>query len=277
MRLAMLFCLAMFAATLSGCTEDSVTSPRDVTPPAAPRGLYSTTGNGGVTLRWLANTEGDVSGYRIYMSECESGGSCPYDRQGATTGTSFVLTGLANGVTRYFAIAAVDAAGNESALTYETVFDTPRPAGVNALLGNFVNDPAGSGWDFSSAAARSSNDNLTDVYFGYNGGVYQMFAKDVGATLTDIQDAGYATSLDAVDWAPNTGWSPSGTVELIIGHCYIVWTRDNHYAKFRVTSLSASQVGFDWAYQTAVGNPELAAKRAFDEDRAPRPVAWIAR
>ena len=277
MRLATLLTVVLFALPLAGCTDNNVTSPRDVTPPAAPRGLYSTTGNSAVTLRWLANTEGDVAGYRIYMSACESGGSCPYDRQGSTTGTSFVLGGLANGVTRYFAIAAVDAAGNESALTYETIFDTPRPAGVDAAIGNFVNSAAGAGWDFSAATARSSNDTLTDVYFGYNGGVYQMFAKDVGGTFTDLQDAGYATSLDAVDWAPNTGWSPSGTVELIIGHCYIVWTRDDHYAKFRVTSLSTAQVTFDWAYQSDPGNPELAAKRAFDEDRAPRPVAWIAK
>ncbi len=275
MRLATLLPIALFVVLLAGCTDNTVTAPRDVTPPAAPRGLYSVTGDGAVTLRWLANTEGDVAGYRIYMSACASGGDCPYDRQGATTGTAFVVGGLGNGVTRYFAVAAVDGAGNESALTYETIIDTPRPAGVNAALGNFVNSPTGAGWDFSSALARSSNDNLTDMYFGYNGGVYQMFAKDVAGSLTDIQDAGYATSLDAVDWAPSTGWSPSGTVELIVGHCYVVWTRDNHYAKFRVTSLGSSQVVFDWAYQTDAGNPELAAKRAFDEDRAARPVSWI--
>lgn len=275
MRLATLLPIALFAVSLAGCRDGNVTAPRDVTPPAAPRGLYSVTGDGAVTLRWLANTERDVSGYRIYMSVCDAGGDCPYDREGATTGTSFVVGGLGNGVTRYFAIAAVDASGNESALTYETIFDTPRPAGVNASVGNFVNSPLGAGWDFSSASARSSNDNLTDVYYGYNGSVYQMFAKDVGGALTEIQDAGYATTLDAVDWAPSTGWSPSGTVELIVGHCYVVWTRDNHYAKFRVTSLSPSQLVFDWAYQTDVGNPELAARRAFDEDQAARPVTWI--
>ncbi|MEO5987723.1 MAG: fibronectin type III domain-containing protein [Candidatus Eisenbacteria bacterium] len=275
MRLATLLPFAMFAVLLAGCTDETVTAPRDITPPAAPRGLYSVTGDGAVTLRWLANTEGDLSGYRIYMSPCENGTDCPYDRQGATTSTSFVVGGLGNGITRYFAIAAIDAAGNESALTYETIIDTPRPAGINASLGNFMTSPTGAGWDFSAASVRSSNDTQTDIYFGYNGGVYQMFSKDVAPALTEIQDAGYATTLDAVDWAPSVGWSPSGTVELIVGHCYVVWTRDDHYAKFRVTSLSSSRVVFDWAYQTDAGNPELAAKRAFDEDQGARPVAWI--
>jgi hypothetical protein len=49
---------------------------------------------------------------------------------------------------------------------------------------------------------------------------------------------------------------------LIPGHCYLVWTRDNHYAKFRVTGLSPTVVSFDWAYQTDPGNPELHARRA---------------
>ncbi len=274
MRFTSYLWLALLAVSLVGCNDDTV-APKDLTPPAAPRGLYSVTGDRSVTLRWLANTEGDVSGYRVYMSECENGGSCPYDREGSTTGTTFVVGDLANGGTRYFAIAAVDRAGNESALTYETIIDTPRPEGFGASLGNFLNSANGAGWDFSSAIPRSSNDNLTDVYFGYNGSVYQMFAKDVGGYLTDIQDAGYASSLDAVDWAPNGGWSPSGTVELILDHCYIVWTRDNHYAKFRVRSLNPSQVVFDWAYQTDPGNPELAARRAVDEDRAARPLTWI--
>jgi len=270
MRKAIPILLALAAVTLTGCDERT-TAPRDVTPPAAPRGLYSTTGDGQVTLRWLANTEGDLAGYRVYQSPCATGPDCPYDRVGTTTATQFVVSGLANGTTRFFAVAAVDHAGNESALTPEDIFDTPRPQG-SAVLGNFVNSTAGAGWDFSAFSAKSSNDPATDIFFGYNGSVYQMFTPDL---LTDIQDAGYAASLDAVDFAPNAGWSPTGTVELIPGHCYIVWTRDDHYAKFRVTGLSPTVVGFDWAYQTAAGNPELHARRTRVEQNAPRPIEWL--
>lgn len=271
MRLALLLPVAALAFLVAGCDDDSV-SPRDVTPPAAPRGLYSVTGDQQVTMRWLANTEGDVAGYRIYQAPLENGPDGPYYRVGTTTSTSFVLGGLVNGVTKYLAVSAVDDVGNESELSYDTIFDTPRPAGFGATLTNFLDGVAGAGWDFSAGTTRASNDAATDVFFGYNGSVYQMFARDL---QTDVQDMGYAGSLDAIDYAPSAGWSPTGTVELIPGHCYVVWTRDNHYAKFRVTSLSAVAVVFDWAYQTDAGNGELMIARAGGEGPQDRPVAWL--
>lgn len=261
--------LAVLGLGLMGCNETTA-PPRDTTPPAAPRGLYSVTGDGEVTLRWLANTEGDVAGYRIYEAPCGDGPDCPYDRVGSTSATQFVVNGLSNGVTRYFAVAAVDVAGNESQLSIENWYDTPRPEG-SAVLGNYVNSPTGSGWDFSAFVARSGDDPQTDVYFAYNGSVFMMFAWDLA---TDIQDAGYASSLDAVDFAPDGGWSPTGSVELIPGHCYVVWTRDNHFAKFRVTGLSANLVSFDWAYQTDPGNPELRAKPVRNGAGERRPMVW---
>ena len=270
MRLVSILTLVAIAALAAGCDDDHV-SPRDVTPPAAPRGLYSVTGNQQVTLRWLANTEGDVSGYRIYEASCADGPSCPYNRVGTTTATTFVVNGLANGDTRYFAVAAVDNSGNESDLSYENVFDTPRPSGSGATLANFVNGTAGAGWDFSAAITRASNDPATDMFFGYNGSVYQMFVPDL---QTDIQDMGFASTLDAIDYAPAAGWSPTGTVEVIPGHCYVVWTRDNHFAKFRVSSLSPSAVVFDWAYQTDPGNGELRAGKSTG-GAAERPIAWL--
>ena len=259
MRKVIPILLAAAAFGIAGCNDSS--SPRDVTPPAAPRGLYSVTGDHQATLSWLGNTEGDLAGYRIYEAPCASGSNCPYDRIGATAATQFVATGLTNGVTRFFAISAVDAAGNESPLSYEDVFDTPRPAGSTAL-NNFVNGLAGAGWDFSSFAKVAADDPSADIFYGNNGRIGQMFATLVvaapGDTIpNDIQDAGYASSLDAVDFSPvgvNAGWSPTGTVELIPGHCYIVWTWDDHYAKFRVTGISATTVSIDWAEMPVTRN-----------------------
>ncbi len=37
---------------------------------------------------------------------------------------------MTNGQTRFLAVSAIDRAGNESALSYDTVFDTPRPEGT---------------------------------------------------------------------------------------------------------------------------------------------------
>ena len=261
---------------VGGCRNDT-TAPRDLTPPAAPRGLYSVTGDHAVFLSWLGNTEPDVAGYRIYESPCASGPTCPYDRIGSSNGTSFTVAGLTNGVTRYYAVAAYDYAGNESDLTYQTIFDTPRPEGFGAQVSSYLSSPAIAGWDFSAARVRPWGDLATDMFYGYNGSTLQMFVPDF---QTDIQDAGYATSLDALDFAPNAGWSPTGSVELIAGHCYVVWTRDDHYAKFRVTSLLAPPSGppvveFDWAYQVATGNRELRARPAREESAARRPITWL--
>ena len=260
------FALAALVIVLSGCRDE--TAPRDLTPPAAPRGLFSTTGDGRVTLDWLGNTESDLAGYKVYTSPCANGPSCPYDFAMATTNPSAVITGLVNGTTRYFAVAAYDRAGNESDLSYEDVFDTPRPAGFALMLGEATAEPTIAGWDFSafgSQAFRVPFDGPdTDVFHGVVGTVHYMYAPYVD---TDIQDAGYALSLDAVDWAPEAGWATDGVVQLIPGHNYVVWTHDNHFAKFRVVSLSDSpaRVTLDWAYQISTGNPELAARRPHAE------------
>ena len=250
--------VALLALGIAGC-NDNTTAPH--IPPAAPRGLFSVTGDQGVTLHWLANTERGISGYRVYQSTCAT--TCPYDRVGITTGTSYAVTGLTNGTTRFFAVSAVDAAGAESDLSYETVYDTPRPAGTGAAMVNLRAPHSGTGWDFSAMLARPWTDPLADVIYSDTtiaGITYsEIYAADGS---TDVQDMGFASTLDAIDFAPAAGWSPSGAVEAITGHCYVVWTRDYHFAKFRVTSTSVNSVVFDWAYQTDAGNGELHARRA---------------
>jgi hypothetical protein len=262
---------------VSGCFEDSG-SPRDTTPPAAPRSLYSVTGDHEVTLRWTSNTESDLVGYRVYMAPCPTGGDCPYDRVGFTAGTSFDVTGLTNGTKQWFAVAALDRAGNESDLTYENVSDVPRPAGSGRTLADYVTTPRTAGWDFSQFTVRAWDDPATDIFYGFHrdasGTTYaQIFVPDYA---TEIQDAGYAGSLDAVDYAPAAGWSPSGAVEAIVGHCYVVQTRDHHYAKLQVTSVTPGSVTMDWAYQTAQDERELAARPADGETPAARrPIVWL--
>jgi len=280
MRKVIPILLAAAALGMAGCNDSS--SPRDVTPPAAPRGFHSVTGDGSVRLSWLSNTEGDLSGYRVYESPCANGPNCPYDRIGATAATQFMANGLTNGVTRYFAVSAVDVAGNESDLSYNDVPDTPRPAGSTAL-NNFVNGLAGAGWDFSAFAKVAANDPSADIVYGNDGSIALMYATEMLVqtqpdTLyapTDIQDAGYAATLDTVDVSPDQGWSPTGTVELIPGHCYVVWTWDNHYAKFRVTGISATTVSLDWAYQTDPGNRQLRARPVHVATNSPRRLPWL--
>ena len=276
MRVSWIVLLAL-PVLLTGCFEDDV-SPRDVEPPAAPRGVFSVTGDGEVTLHWLHNTEPDLAGYRVFIATCDDPG-CQYQPVAVTGADRYRITGLSNGVTRFYAVAAYDHDGNESDLSYESVFDTPRPEGTGLVLANYLDAAPGSGYDFSHFTPRAWDHVDTDIFFGDNGSIMQMFVPDFS---TDIQDAGFASSLDAVDYAPNGGWSPTGSVELIAGHCYVVWTRDDHYAKFRVTSLvpgdgvSPSRVELDWAYQVDPGNRELRARptRSGEGSGGRRPIHW---
>jgi hypothetical protein len=267
---------------LGGCSEKT-TAP--VTMPAAPRGLFSVTGDHQVTLVWVANTERDVIGYRIYDGPC-GGLDCEYTRIAAIPAPTaseyvqYVVTGLTNGVTRFYAVAAVNRAGVESDLSYADVHDTPRPAGTGLVLNNYLGTSGNVGYDFSAFARTNTTDPPTDIFYGFyedtTGFVHQqIFVPDYS---TDIQDAGYVTTLDMVDFAPDSGWSPSGTVEAVKGHAYVVWTRDNHFAKFRVTAVGPSQVTMDWAYQIDPGNGELRAKPATPEGVLQRrPVVWLRR
>jgi hypothetical protein len=239
--------LAIFAA---GCGDDPVAV--DTYPPAAPQAVRTVTGDGSVTLSWVPNTEPDLAGYRVFRGTTGYDGRL--DPLSTTTTTSYVDYAVANGTTYYYAVAAYDAAGNESELSLENTFDTPRPAGANLVLYDVSFEPDQlAGYDFSDGVRRLSGDTTTDIYYNVFGGTRLMVARDLS---TDVQDAGYH-ALDDLDWAPEEGWSPTGTVELITGHSYYVWTRTGNYAKFLVTSITDGQVRIDWAYQLQASNPEL--------------------
>jgi hypothetical protein len=125
------------------------------------------------------------------------------------------------------------------------------------------NRAGGTGWDFSAYLARPWANAANDVVYSDTLGYAEIYAADLS---TDIQDMGFHDTLDAIDYAPpftaGSGWSPTGTVEAIPGHCYIVHTRDDHFAKFRLTGVAAGSVTFDWAYQTDTANRELKVKPA---------------
>jgi len=197
--LAPVACGLTLVLALAGCHDDSV-GLRDLSPPHAPQALYSVTGDGSVTLHWIPNTEPDLAGYRVYRGPSFAG---PYTPLATTSATTYVDNGAANGTTYYYAVAAYDFAGNESDLSVENVNDTPRPAGTNLVLSAASTNAATAGYDFSAGTVRAATDTATDVYFDVTGSTRLMLARD---TQTDIQDAGYTTSLDQLDFSPTSGW-----------------------------------------------------------------------
>jgi hypothetical protein len=247
------FMLGIAAVLLTtGCRDNTKVVGVDP-PPHKVDGVYSITGDQEVTIYWRANQESDIDHYKIYRNLASTG---TFTLIGTSTGTSFIDSNVTNGVTYYYALAAVDASGQESPeLSIENVFDTPRPEGFGVTLTNTNVNDALSGFRFSDHTRRPSGDPGTDIYYSSASGSHLI----VAATGTEIQDAGYVAIRD-VDFAPPAGWSTDGLVEAIAGHSYIVLTRDNHYAKIEVSSPGASSVMIDWAYQVDPNNPELARK-----------------
>ncbi len=229
----------------------------DTHAPAAPRGVSSVTGDRSVEIYWVENTESDLDGYRIYRNDEPDGyfekiGSVGY------SATSYVDRSARNGQTYYYAVTAFDDYGNESELSYELVFDTPRPDGRNLRVFNAANRDRDAGYDFSAQRVVDADDISADIYYWYTEeeGAWLVATERSADEYTDIQDAGFHR-MDDVGWAPDGGWSPTGDSPAIEGHVYLVWTWDNHFAKVRVVSIESDSIVLDWAYQTDRGNPEL--------------------
>ncbi len=257
LRAAGIGAVAVFGLAVAGC--ESTTSPRDEIPPSVPDGVYTVTGDEQVDVHWSPNDESDVAGYRVYRSPSADGS---YARVASLTVNTFTDRAVTNGVKYYYAVTSYDFTGNESNLS-SAVRDTPRPAGSVSLSAASGSDPARSGFDSLHATRASWDCSCTDVYLDAAGGSLALIIP--GGVNAQIQDAGYSTSqpgISKADWAPDGGWSPTGAVEVIPGHVYIIWTVDNHFAALYAVSSNASagQATFDWAYQLDLDNPELIAR-----------------
>jgi hypothetical protein len=99
-------------------------------PPAVPSGVAAVAGDGQVALDWGDDSEPDLAGYRVYRRNPD--GSWPASATVETTGSSFVDSGLENGVPQVYRVTAFDRAGNESAVSSE-VSATPTAPPDSAL------------------------------------------------------------------------------------------------------------------------------------------------
>ena len=241
-----------------GCevTKTVYVSEPDTSAPGVPRGVSSITGDREVTIVWLGSTENDLKGYIVYRDDDGDGS---FDELAEIVMNeyrsqwTFIDRNVSNSRTYDYAVSAYDYDGNESDLSYEDVFDTPRPAGYNVYV-DATTDL--SGFDFSARSRVSYTSNYADIIFTYDEQLGALFIE-AAHTDDDVQDFGFTESLDDLDWAPEDGWSSVGWCELILGHSYVIWTGDNRYAKIRVIDIGDTWLRFDWAHQEDPGNPEL--------------------
>jgi len=227
----------------------------DDNPPPVPYNVHSVTGDNSVYIYWNPVSCWDLEGYDIYRGYGPTG---YYDYIGSSHSASFTDLTADNGQTYYYAIASYDYCGNESELSVDLVYDTPRPEGYSYYLWSAESYPADAGYDLSAYSVVDWDYPTCDFYFGYDSiGYYLNAAND----YTDIMEWGYASSIYDVDFAPETGWSPYADVEAREGYAYIIWTADNHFATVLIRDITGERVTFDWAYQADPGNPELKIAR----------------
>ena len=245
---------AMLFGGISGCYIDT-TDDIDDEPPAIPRGVRTITGDEQVIIEWYPNGEYDLAGYEVWRGRDGTNFDSLADVSENTT--RYVDTTVRNGETYFYAVSAYDIHENESDLSPENAWDTPRPEGRNIALDDYNLFPERSGFDFSQPQKGSIpwDAAATDIYFGLDTEIGVTYLYSDNETL--MQDLGYHEDFDGVDVVPEVGYTTL-FVELIEGHIYAIYTPDGNFAKIRVRELYDDAVIFDWAYQTDPENVQLA-------------------
>jgi len=86
----------------------------------------------GIEVTWIANTESDLAGYKIYYGTAAGVYGTPVSVGKVTT---YNLTGLADDTTYYIRMSAYDTAGNESAKNATEVSAKTRDVNAPAAPG----------------------------------------------------------------------------------------------------------------------------------------------
>ena len=251
--------LLLTSLTLFSC-EEEILYFVDNTPPAVPTNITTDTGDNLVLISWDHVNDPDLSGYAVYYSDKYDG---EYNLLGTTLESGIVDYGAANGETYFYAVASYDLSGNESDLSYDVVYDTPRPEGFDYAIFDYKYIPDNSGYDFSNYLVTNYASLETDFFFeNDNGELYLNVWSD-----SDIQNLGRTKNIYEISESPTEGWVellPGDNIKYvraIRGNTYVIWTYDNHFAKIRISEIYTDHIEFDWAYQTAPGNIELKTNR----------------
>ena len=237
----------------------------------APQSLTSISLNRAVQLSWSGNvvavSNQTFDHYRVYSTAYDgSRGVCTADwvLEGTTVSDGFLAANLSNGISRCFAVSAVTHDGHETEWS-DARLDTPRYDARNVLVYATLARPDSSAFVFA--------DDSTHAF----GAVAPLTRRDVDFTIVRHPDnslwitpaqasvtvatfgTGPVSDLTSVNRAPSTGYA-STAVQAVPGHAYvfkIVKADGTHFGAVRIEFATADYLVFDWAYQSASGNPEL--------------------
>ncbi len=241
------FFIAM-AIVFMSCDDDGPAGP-DNTPPATPVISSVTPDTSTLTVVW--NEISGATGYKLYWDTTTgvSTSSAPFDN---ITVSQFEHTGLANGVTYYYKVAAKGSGGVESGLSGEKS-GTPIPKVIQTPQ-NFSavpdNEEVSLSWDVSTGASTytiywdtkagvtdTSNaiENITSLVHKHtsltNGTAhfYRIAAKDATGGSSDLSAEISSTPINPVPTPQNLTATPGNTFILLSIDKY-----NGKNAKFRI-------------------------------------------
>jgi fibronectin type 3 domain-containing protein len=166
-------------STTAKFSNVSATGPTPPTPPAAPTNLQATAGNAQVSLTWSA-----AAGATSYTVKRRTLATDPFVAvQSGLTSPSFTNTGLSNGTTYTYVVAAVNAAGSspDSTSVQATPQPPPPPSAPSSLVATAGNNQVSLGWSASAGATSYNVKRSTTAGSGHDA----IASNVLGTSFTD--------------------------------------------------------------------------------------------
>ncbi|NOY84934.1 MAG: hypothetical protein GXO96_08985 [Nitrospirae bacterium] len=222
-------------------------------------------------LSWNANSESDLSGYKVYFGTSSGSYGTPTTVGNVTT---YTVPGLNTG-TYYFAVTAFDTSGNESGFSTEVSktlasADTTAPVVSNISATSISDDGATISWTSNEAsdsqveygtstaygASTSLNTSMVTAHSMALTGLndltlyhYRVLSRDAAGNITTSGDQTFTTTAAPDTTAPSISNIASGNLSTSAAN--ITWTT-NEAADSRI------EYGTDTSYGTLTAlNPSL--------------------
>jgi len=152
--------------------------------PAVPSNVVVTSKDGGLKLEWDENTEENLTGYRVYLSDNPGSGIFNYDF-GVGMDTSYEIQGIVNGQDYEVAVSAVNSDGFESSLSVSQQA-TPNGTGVGGSPDLMVDT------DNSSVTLNSDSEDVIMIQVRINNiGTYDSYSARVSCYYGEISEANF--------------------------------------------------------------------------------------
>ncbi len=206
-----------------------------------------------VTIAWDANSQPQVTGYKLYYGTSSGQYTANTDVQNQTADT---LSGLQAGTTYFFAATAYDSYGNQSNYSQELSYTIPQNAQSQLITLNLP-----SGWVLLSLPFQLSNPAIStvlapiagkySVVWAYRNGQWSYYdtSDPAGSTLTAI-DAGlaYWIKMTSPSQLQLPGAPASGSVNLLPGWNFVGYSYASAQPIASVLSSISGKYDLVWSY-----------------------------